>query len=157
MLPIRRQGYPLGSIPRRAAKKLFRTTASVLMQAIWQDIRHSVRSLFQSPAFVLAVLIPFSLGIGVNTAIFSVADALLRTPLPLPGVDRIAVIGETDPDNPQELGAVAPANYLDWKTRSDAFDGLAAYTVRGLNLASGGLPEIADAALVSEDFFTLFR
>ena len=127
------------------------------MQTLWQDARYSLRGLFKSPGFVLAVLVPFSLGIGVNTAIFSVADALLRTPLPFSDIDRMTAVGERDPDNPEDLSRVAPANYLDWKARSAAFEKLAAYNILGLDMASGGNPEIANAALVSEDFFTLFK
>jgi predicted permease len=120
------------------------------MEPFLDDLKHAVRSLCKAPAFSLVAVVTLALGIGVNTAVFSLVEGLLLRPLPYPEADRLVRVYQTERDNPQR--AVAPANFLDWRADSRSFDALAAYTVRKRNLLSGDEPEQIDVASVSANF-----
>src|SRR5688572_17236358 len=83
------------------------------IEEFWQDIRYGVRVLVSKPAFSLILIATLALGIGANTAIFSVINGVLLKSLPFPQPDRIVVISETSKETP--LMSVAYPNYLDWK------------------------------------------
>src|SRR5215213_4395422 len=119
-----------------------------------QDVRYAVRTLLKSPGFTLVTVLALALGIGANTAIFSVVKAVLLSPLPYPGPERLVWVREVNPgaeilDEP----ASAP-NYNDWRTQAAGFEGLAAYAATSLTLTGEGVePERVPAALVSGNFF----
>ena len=116
-----------------------------------QDVKYGLRLLRRNIGFTIIAALTLALGIGANTAIFSVAHAFLTQPLPFPELDRISavVIGQKAP--------VTPADYFDWKTQSHSFEELAAYRQRNVNLTGGGAPEREFAAQVTADFFAALR
>ena len=121
------------------------------MTGLWQDIRYALRSLAKAPGFTAVTLFTLALGIGANSAIFSVVDGVLIRPLPYPEPDRLAVVRETYGGG--EVGSVSGANFLDWKARTHQFQLLAAWRGVAVTLLGAGEPEEMPAALVSADFF----
>src|ERR1044072_3812519 len=120
-----------------------------------QDFRYSAKNLLQRPAFVITITLILALGIGANSTIFSVVNAVLMRPLPYEAPDRIVMIWETNQGKGVPRSIVSPANFLDWKQQNHVFDHLAAfrfwyYTVTGL-----GDPERYQGARVSANFFPL--
>lgn len=100
------------------------------MDGVLRDIRLSIRGLRRSPGFALAVLLTLALGIGGNTAIFSVVDQVILRPLPYPDGDRLIRIYEQRLDRPAPTGprssnGVSPANWLDWQQQSRTISSMA--------------------------------
>src|SRR4051795_4519152 len=87
------------------------------------DLKYAFRSLFKTPAFTIIAVLTLALGIGANSAIFSVVDAVLLRPLPFDQPDRLVMLWERSPDNPHNRAA--PLNFLDWHDRNTAFEALA--------------------------------
>src|SRR5687767_8381599 len=105
-----------------------------------RDVRHALRGLSRTPLFTVTVVLTLALGIGANTAIFSIADRLLLRPLPFPDGEQIVVLHETRPNAPRM--DVSPANWLDWQRDSESFTALAAWTnYVPLTLTGNGEPE----------------
>ena len=128
------------------------------MTALGQDLRHGARLLVKSPGFTLAAIGIFTLGIGANTAIFSVVNAVLLRPLPFPDSARLVRVWHTPPAASfpgMRIFAVSPANYLDWERQNHVFEKMALIQFQGLNLTGGGEPESVAAAQVSSDFFSV--
>ena len=130
------------------------------MTTLLQDLKYALRVLLKSPGFSLAAVIVLALGIGANTAIFSVVNAVLLRPLPYPDPSRIMQVWHVPP--PKSFSgvtwfAVSPANYLDWRTRNHLFEQLAAYGFEGFSFAGKDGPEAIQAAAVAPDFFTVLR
>lgn len=127
---------------------------------VWQDLRFGVRTLLKSPAFTAVAVLSLALGIGANTAIFSVVNSILLRPLPYPESERIVSVWHTPPqDSFPGLSrfSVSPGNYLDWKEQSQAFEQMAIYQYAGLSLSAGGDPVPITGAAVSSDFFSVLR
>jgi hypothetical protein len=97
-----------------------------MFDALRQDVRYAVRGLRRTPGFTVAVVLTLALGIGTNTAIFSVVDQLLLRPLPYPDGDRIVRIHETSVGD-NDRSDVNPANWLDWQRQSQTLASLAAW------------------------------
>jgi hypothetical protein len=89
------------------------------------DLRLALRLCFRHPLLSLAAIGPLALGIGANTAIFTVLNGSVLRPLPYSEPDRLMVVWETRADNPKRM--VAPANFIDWRSETTAFSGLAAF------------------------------
>jgi len=121
------------------------------METFLQDVRYSVRTLLKKPAFACIVILTLALGIGANSAIFSVVNALLLRPLPYSDPDRLVVVWSVYRTNDKAYASAA--NFRDWKEQSQAFEHLAAYDTGRFNLGGGGQPEALDGALVSADLF----
>jgi putative ABC transport system permease protein len=119
-----------------------------------RDVRHTSRSLRRSPGFAVAVMLTLALGIGGNTAIFSVVDQLLLRPLPYPDGDDLVVVSEVSATGGPE---VSPANWLDWQRRSRTFRTLAAWRIvpDGVTLSGVGEPTQLNAQIVSAEFFSV--
>jgi predicted permease len=123
-----------------------------------QDVRYGLRSLWKNPGFTAVAVLTLALGIGANTAIFSVVNAILLRPLPFPDPGRLMVVWHTPPQKifpGISRFVVSPANYLDWRSQNHAFDQMAAIGFRNLNLAGMGQPESVAGAAVSADFFSV--
>src|SRR3954464_9496979 len=117
------------------------------------DLRFALRQLRKSPGFTLIAVLTLALGIGANTAIFSVIYAVLLQPLPYPEADRIAILTETDSNQPQI--SVAWPDYLDWKRDQKVFDALAVSRRESCSLSGleGRAPEQISGSLVTASFF----
>ena len=131
-----------------------------MIDSLARDLRHAVRQLFKSPAFSLTAIAILGLGIGANAAIFSVVNGVVLRPLPYPDSSRLVRVWHTPPRE-QFSGmttfSVSPANYLDWKAQSTAFEHLAIYGFRTANLSGQGEPDALQAAGVSSEFFEVLR
>ncbi len=121
------------------------------MNSFWRDIRFGLRMLAKNPAFTAIAVLTLALGIGANTAIFSVIDAALLRPLPYPNADRIVVLYEFDQN--RQTDDPAPADFLDFHRESSSFAYLAAHRGLPFNLSGNGQPERVQGAVVSADFF----
>src|SRR6478672_9890360 len=105
------------------------------------DLRYTARMLRKSPLFTLAVVLTVALGIGANTAIFSVVNAVMLRPLPYEQPDRLVWIAEKNDKLNIPTFAASLLNYLEWKERSRTFDTLAAFGFATFNLTDTGDPE----------------
>src|SRR5687767_14220888 len=92
------------------------------MNNLIQDIRYSLRGLLRQPAFTLVAVLSLALGIGANTAIFSLVNAVLLKPLTFTEPDRLAVVWEADPTRDVTQDNVAVGNYVDWKAQNSVFE-----------------------------------
>jgi putative ABC transport system permease protein len=117
-------------------------------------MRYGVRLLLKRPGFTLIAVLTLALGIGANTAIFSVVNAVVLRPLPYASPDRLVMIWETMPGNDKRW--VAPGNFIDWRKQSQAFEQIAGYSNANLNLTGEGEPErLTGTAVTSNVFATL--
>ncbi len=124
------------------------------METFFQDLRHSLRLLSQARAFTLAAVLALALGIGLNTAIFSVVNAVLLKPAPFPQSDRLVFFTTTSPDG-QSNGA-SPAKFAHWRQQTAAVQDAAAYSDGVLNWTGRAFPEQLRSAQVSVNYFRLF-
>jgi putative ABC transport system permease protein len=119
------------------------------------DLRYSLRTLRKMPGFTMVALLVLALGIGANTAIFSVVNSVLLRPLPYPGADRLALIWETDlKDGIKREGPSAP-NFLDWKEQSQSFEDMALLEVGTGTLTGEGEPEQVIGLRVTTNFLSM--
>jgi predicted permease len=118
------------------------------------DARHSLRVLRSNPAFTLAALAALAVGIGANTAIFSIVNAVLLKPLPFPEPDRLVVFQTTSPEGSFRAGS--PAKFQHWREQESVVEDVAAYRSNVVNYTGGGLPEQLRASQVSAAYFRLF-
>src|SRR5262245_65623426 len=100
------------------------------MRTLWQDLRYGARMLIKKPSFTLIAIITLSLGIGANTAIFSVVNAVLLSPLPFPDAKRLAAVGQNSPKNRAALSSTSHRNFVDWRAQNKVFEDMGAYCGR---------------------------
>ena len=127
------------------------------METVWQDLRYAIRLLTKSPGFTVVAILTLGLGIGANTAIFSVMNVVVLRPLPFPEPDRIVHVWRIDPRRGVTSGTASAAQYLDWQDRSHSFEQLAAWLGGLFNLTGEGRPEEVWGARTSANFFDLFK
>lgn len=125
------------------------------MGTLWQDIRFGFRTLAKSPGFTAIAIVALALGIGANTAIFSIADAFLLKPINIPDPEHLVVAGEMAPQESSDMNPVAPANYKDWQAQAKSFEVTGTYEWDDVNLTGTGAPERVQGFLVSSNFFDL--
>jgi putative ABC transport system permease protein len=111
------------------------------MDTLLNDLRFALRTLRRTPAFTIAAVLCLALGIGANSAIFSVVDAVLLRPLPFPQPERLVTIWETNASHGGHRGVVSPADYRDWKAQNGVFSDIAVFTDRRTNLTALETPE----------------
>src|ERR671938_635148 len=111
------------------------------METLAQDFRYAVRMLLKNPGFTLVAALGLALGIGANTAIFSVVNAVMIRPLPYRDASRLVMVWEDNRIRGKHQNVVSPANFLDWKEQSDVFEDMAALYDTHLNLTDVADPE----------------
>ena len=130
------------------------------MRNLFSDMRFSLRTLRRNQAFSAGAIVVLALGIGANTAIFSVVNAVLLRPLPFDDPSRIMQVWHVPPAKSfpgMTKFSVSPANYLDWRSQSSSFEQMAAYGFRSFTVGGKERPEAIQAAAVASDFFALLR
>jgi putative ABC transport system permease protein len=125
------------------------------MSSFKYDFRYAIRVLLRNPGLTAIVLISLALGIGANTAIFSVINSVLFRPLPFKDPEKLVIVWEDASFVGFPENTPAPANYYDWKTQTDAFSKMAAMRNKDFNLTGGGEPLKLSAFQVTADFFPL--
>lgn len=125
------------------------------METLFKDLRYAMRSLLQHPGFTVIAVITLALGIGANTAMFSVINAVLLRPLPYHEPQRLVTIWEQSPERGLYQMPVSFANLRDWVDQNHTFDQISAYTFTSLNLIGAGEPAKLDAVRVSSNLFSL--
>src|SRR5690348_11537124 len=130
------------------------------LRNLLSDFRFSLRLLRRNPGFSAAAIVVLALGIGANTAIFSVVNAVLLRPLPFDDPSRIMQVWHVPPPKSfpgLTMFSVSPANYLDWQSQNSSFEQMAAYGFRAFTVGRTERPEAVQAATVASDFFPLLR
>jgi putative ABC transport system permease protein len=124
------------------------------METFLQDLKHSLRMFAQSPAFTLAAVAALTLGIGANTAIFSVVDAVLLKPVAVLDPDHVVVFINTSPRGPGGPAA-SPAKFMHYRQQTDIVQDVSAFNTGVMNYTGGSFPEQLKSGRVSADFFKL--
>jgi len=125
------------------------------VKTLWQDLRYGFRLLIQNPGFTAVAVLTLGLGIGANTAIFSVVNAVLLKPLSYANADRLVMAWENNLGKGWSSFAVSPANYLDWQKQNHVFDPLVAFMGTGFVLTGQGEPEQLYGMLATDGVFRL--
>jgi putative ABC transport system permease protein len=136
----------------RALDEAYDVKGGGLFETVMQDARYGARMLAKHKAFTAVAVITLALGIGANTAIFSVVNQLLLRPLPYRNADQIVMLWEVSPEG-RHQNTTSRANYRAWKAQSSSFEQIAAFTDQRLNLTGAGDPEELSVQLATPDFF----
>jgi putative ABC transport system permease protein len=125
------------------------------MDTLVRDVRFAIRMLTRSPGFTMAAVLTLALGIGANTTMFGVVNAVLLRPLPFPDADRLVTVWKAKVGDLTDINIVSLPNYRDWKLRSRTFKDLALFDSagRGYNLTGGNEPEQVSGVRVTASFF----
>ena len=124
------------------------------LETVWQDVRYGLRMLRKNSGFTAVAVLTLALGIGANTAIFSVVNGVLLRPLPYPDPDRIVMVYETY--RPRfDRSTTSPGNFHDWQEKNEVFEHMAAINYTSYTLTGNGEPERVPTARVSPAFFPL--
>jgi putative ABC transport system permease protein len=124
-----------------------------LMRSLLFDLRHGVRALMKAPAFTIVTILTLALGIGANSAIFTLVNAALVRPLGFADPDRLMLVYEAIPPSGVERFGVSPADYLDIVQYQRSFSNLGAYRTVTAEISGGGAPEQIDAAEITSSLF----
>src|SRR5262245_36962970 len=125
------------------------------MSTLVRDLRYGLQMLLKKPGFTLMAVLTLALGVGANTAIFSVVNGVLLRRLPYADPDRLVMIWEDPGGNPRNH--VNPRNFADWSEQNQSFEQVAAIEVGNVNLTGGAEPERIVNADVSPGFFSILR
>jgi predicted permease len=134
-----------------------RVWTTLWLEQLLQDVRCGLRMLRKSPGFAAVAILTLALGIGANTAIFSVVNAVVLQPLPYPNANQLVVISQTFAQTPAGAGlqsAESYMNFLDWQRDAKSFSSLAAYQYSQMTLTGHGAPTIIPGAITSSSLFT---
>jgi putative ABC transport system permease protein len=123
------------------------------MRTLVQDLRYGFRMLWKSPGFTLVAVITLGLGIGANTAIFSVVNSVLLRPLPYPDADRLVYLQAVNPAQGITASNISPPDFADWKNQNQTFEDMTAFITGGAILSGESEPERVPAAFVTASFF----
>lgn len=123
------------------------------MLTLWQDLRYAMRVLQKAPGFTAVAILTLALGIGANTAVFSVVNGVLLDPLPYPHPDRLVALAETFPPFPE--ASISYPNFLDWARMNHTFEAVAAYRHTDFNLTGWGEAQRLSGVQASASFFPL--
>src|SRR5215470_18330060 len=127
----------------------------ITMTKISQDLRYSVRMLLKSPGFAAIVVITLALGIGVNTALFSVVNGVLLNPLSYPHSEQLVAVYGTAPGFSQ--GPASYLNFLDWQHNNQTFSSMAIYRNQDYNITDSTEAQRLSGYMVSADFFSTLQ
>src|SRR5262245_42321522 len=125
------------------------------MESVLQDLRYAVRVCLRAPGFTTVAVLALALGIGANTAIFTIVNAVLLERLPFRDPDRIVVLWEENARRPGHSNVLGPSQFLRWGDRASSFEHMAAIADTRANLTGSGDPEEVIVQNVTEGFFPI--
>jgi putative ABC transport system permease protein len=128
-----------------------------MIDSLKQDLRYAIRTFVRTPGFVVLAVVTIAIGVGANTAIFSVVNATLLRPLPFPRGHELVLVSQTNRQTRQSFNNANAANFLDWRARNRSFTGMAGFREAGVTLTSGDHPERLSAAMVNANFFDVLQ
>ena len=134
-----RQAYLKFGSPRRVREAEWEFNTLRFFDDLWRDFRYSARTLWRTPGFALVAVIVMALGIGANTAIFTVVRSVLLKPLPFKDPDRLIQLYEKSADNRHLYNYVAGGMYAAWKKQAPSIEQMGIYGTRSVNLSDNGL------------------
>jgi putative ABC transport system permease protein len=123
------------------------------MRTFWQDLRYGARMLLKSPGLACAALLAIALGVGANTTIFSVVNSVLLRPLPFAAPDQLVKVWTTDAARGRNDLPVSYLNFADWRSQSQSFEAMTAYSEASATLSGDGPPEQLKGVAVTADMF----
>ena len=129
----------------------------VSLETFGKDLRYAVRGLLRSPGFTAVAVLTLALGIGANTAIFTVVNTFLIRPLPYPEPDRLVSLFERNVVGDEQQMSVAPGNFLDWQKAATSFERMAATGIRIITLTSDNAGTVPERVGVCACSATLFQ
>src|SRR5215210_271334 len=118
---------------------------------LWQDLGWTQRSLRRSPTFTLTAIVVAAIGIGANTAAFTLLDHVLLRPLPFANPEQLVVLYQTQLNKGNARIATSPANYLDWQSMSKSFENIGGYTSASVNISGQGEPQRLEGIAMSAE------
>ncbi|HEX8140368.1 MAG TPA: ABC transporter permease [Pyrinomonadaceae bacterium] len=127
------------------------------MNTLWQDMRYGLRMLWKKPGFTVVAIVALALGIGANTAIFSVVNAVLLRPLPFADPDRLVIVWMDNRQMGMKEDIHSYPNYIDYRDQNKVFESMAAYRPASLNLTGTHEPERVTGAASTASFFEVMR
>ena len=129
------------------------------VETCWQDLHYAARMLRKSPGFTTVAVLTLALGIGANTAVYSVIDAVFLKPLPYPHSEQIVMVWEDVhlPHYKNNQNTPAPGNFAHWKRRNSVFSGMAAIGYRSWNLTGSAEPARIEGEAFSSDIFSVLQ
>src|SRR6266851_5699157 len=122
------------------------------MMSLWQDVRYGLRLLGKNPGFTAIAILTLALGIGANTALFSVVNGVLLNPLPFPNPDELVAVYTKSPTFQES--SISYPNFLDWQKDNHSFAALSAFRSDDFNMTGAGEPERVHTHMISAEFFT---
>ena len=125
----------------------------ISVETLWQDLRYGLRMLLKNPAFTVVAVLTLALGIGANTAIFSVVNTVLIRPLPYKDPGRLVYVWSAERARGINQSTVSIPDYLDWKKQNQVFEGMAAVSRATFNLSGGDEPAQVTGLMTSPDYF----
>ncbi|MGH9770718.1 MAG: ADOP family duplicated permease, partial [Candidatus Acidiferrales bacterium] len=137
----------------RAREESHDTKVFGWLESIRQDVYYGLRGLAKSKSFAAVAILTLALGIGADTAIFSVVNGVLLNPLPYPHADRIISLFDEYPQF--KTGSISYPNFLDWQRMNRSFSAIAAYRAQDYNLSGSGQPEHLQGEMISAGFFEI--
>ncbi len=140
--------------PLAAEERFYDRTHTLWLDQLRKDLLYAVRTLRRSPAFTAAAVLTLALGIGANTALFTIIDSVLLRPLPYPDPSRIVMLDGQSDGGP---GTLSPADFLDYRAQSHVFENLAAYRESALNVTGKDQSRRIIGAIVTPDFFAVMK
>jgi putative ABC transport system permease protein len=141
--------------PTQIREEIYRMNSLGFLESLWQDLRCGARMLRKNAGFTTIAVLTLALGIGANTAIFSVIQAVLLRPLPYDNPDRIVMLVESNPGKGFPRFSVSPPNYVDWRNQASAFQSMASVSRGDFTYTGGAEPERLGGANVAAPFFSV--
>jgi putative ABC transport system permease protein len=124
-----------------------------MLGELWRDLRYGARMMLKNPGFTLVAVITLALGIGMNTAIFSVVYSVLLRPLPYSAPEKLMAVSSIRPQRDSFRGPVSAPDFVDWRAQNRVFDEMSAYAFNGFTLTGSDMPELLNGLIVSANFF----
>ena len=152
-----RQAHLKFGSPRRVREQLWEQNTPVFLEGIWRDLRYAITTLAKAPGFTLVAVSIMALGIGANTALFTVVRSVLLKPLPFNDPSRLIQLYEKSPGGQRQFSYIAPGMYAAWKKQAPSMEQMAIYGTDSINLSGDGgqLPEKIRYAECSWNLFPM--